>query len=74
MEPPAKRSRRDGANRDTQILSSFMNWLAEEGVTISNKIQITKQSCSRYGAIARENIDSGEVLFTIPRYLICINA
>ena len=75
-QPPIKKIKRKtnksngkGASEDA-LLSTFVKWLKEEGVSISQKIKICKRdSCARYGIIAVENIEIGEVLFTIPRFV-----
>ena len=51
------------------ILDNFLTWLNNNGIYISEKMKISKKgSCSRYGAIAVENITTGDLLFSIPRY------
>jgi len=67
-QPPVKRAKLENSCKD-DLLQNFLEWLKEEGILVSQKLKISKLgSCARYGAIAAENIDSDEVLFTIPRY------
>ncbi|XP_043935446.1 N-lysine methyltransferase setd6-like [Protopterus annectens] len=55
-------------NLTNDSLIHFLNWCEKVGVVISPKVYVNKKgTVSDYGMLAREDIEEGEVLFTVPR-------
>ncbi|XP_067408867.1 N-lysine methyltransferase SETD6 isoform X2 [Emydura macquarii macquarii] len=49
-------------------ISGFLDWCKKVGLEISPKVYVSKEgTVSDYGMLAREDLQIGEVLFTIPR-------
>ncbi|XP_061450111.1 N-lysine methyltransferase SETD6 isoform X2 [Rhineura floridana] len=49
-------------------LSAFLGWCAEAGLELSAKVSVSREgTVADYGLIAREDVEAGEVLFTVPR-------
>uniref|UniRef100_A0A8C8RX81 N-lysine methyltransferase SETD6 n=1 Tax=Pelusios castaneus TaxID=367368 RepID=A0A8C8RX81_9SAUR len=49
-------------------ISGFLDWCKTVGLEISPKVYVSKEgTVSDYGMLAREDLQIGEVLFTIPR-------
>ncbi|XP_078495027.1 N-lysine methyltransferase SETD6 [Ciona intestinalis] len=70
--PPSKRKRVSAGDekqlKPSACINAFLDWLAEEQFTLSNKIKISEQnSCHRFGLSALEDISNGELLFSVPR-------
>uniref|UniRef100_A0A8C0QQZ4 N-lysine methyltransferase SETD6 n=1 Tax=Chelonoidis abingdonii TaxID=106734 RepID=A0A8C0QQZ4_CHEAB len=49
-------------------LSGFLDWCEKVGLELSPKVYVSKEgTVSDYGLLAREDLQIGEVLFTVPR-------
>ncbi|MBN3309797.1 SETD6 methyltransferase, partial [Amia calva] len=49
-------------------LQSFLSWCEEIGLNLSAKVYVSKEgTVDKYGMLAKEEIDEGEVIFSIPR-------
>ncbi|XP_060892899.1 N-lysine methyltransferase setd6 isoform X2 [Labrus mixtus] len=49
-------------------LHNFLQWCQSVGLVLSNKVCVSKEgTVAEYGMLARDDIEEGEVLFTIPR-------
>ncbi|XP_029289055.1 N-lysine methyltransferase setd6 isoform X2 [Cottoperca gobio] len=49
-------------------LQNFLQWCNRVGLVLSNKVCVSKEgTVAEYGMLAQDNIEEGEVLFTIPR-------
>ncbi|KAM7413907.1 hypothetical protein PAMA_018959 [Pampus argenteus] len=67
MATEAKRAKTDDGS-DVSALQSFLQWCDRVGLLLSNKVCVSKEgTAADYGMLAQDNIDEGEVLFTIPR-------
>ncbi|KAL2083508.1 hypothetical protein ACEWY4_021281 [Coilia grayii] len=70
MSSDAKRPKVEGDYVETrdERLQNFLQWCHEVELTISNKVFLSKEgTVAEYGMMAKQNIDEGEVLFSIPR-------
>ncbi|XP_049431037.1 N-lysine methyltransferase setd6 [Epinephelus fuscoguttatus] len=67
MATEAKRPKvDDGSQMDP--LQSFLQWCNRVGLVLSSKVCVSKEgTVADYGMLAKDNIEEGEVLFTIPR-------
>ncbi|KAL1784868.1 N-lysine methyltransferase SETD6 [Sigmodon hispidus] len=53
---------------DGDAVAGFLRWCAEVGLELSPKVEVTRQgTVARYGMIARESVQPGELLFAVPR-------
>ncbi|KAL7401609.1 hypothetical protein ABVT39_001964 [Epinephelus coioides] len=49
-------------------LQSFLQWCNRVGLVLSSKVYVSKEgTVADYGMLAKDDIEEGEVLFTIPR-------
>lgn len=49
-------------------LQSFLQWCDRVGLSLCSKVYVSKEgTVAQYGMLARDDIEEGEVLFTIPR-------
>nr|XP_046249593.1 N-lysine methyltransferase setd6 isoform X2 [Scatophagus argus] len=49
-------------------LQNFLRWCDRVGLVLSSKVCVSKEgTVAEYGMLAKESIEEGEVLFTIPR-------
>ncbi|MFT7819240.1 N-lysine methyltransferase SETD6 [Arapaima gigas] len=49
-------------------LQNFVGWCQTVGVTLSDKVYLSKVgTVAEYGMLAKEDIEAGEILFSIPR-------
>ncbi|XP_053255352.1 N-lysine methyltransferase SETD6 isoform X2 [Podarcis raffonei] len=56
------------AASDSGALTAFLGWCADAGLELSAKVSVSREgTVADYGMVAREDIEAGEVLFTIPR-------
>ncbi|XP_070763845.1 N-lysine methyltransferase setd6 [Enoplosus armatus] len=63
MATEAKRPKVDGGP-----LQNFLQWCDRVGLVLSGKVCVSKEgTVAEYGMLAKDNIEEGEVLFTIPR-------
>ena len=68
QEPVTKKLKIEDCEHD-DMLSHFIKWMMKEGFNLSTKIKLSSTgSCARIGAIALQDIERDDVLFTIPRY------
>ncbi|XP_070686861.1 N-lysine methyltransferase setd6 [Pempheris klunzingeri] len=66
MATEAKRPKVDGA--ELSSLQDFLQWCDRVGLVLSSKVCVRKEgTVAEYGMLATDNIEEGEVLFTIPR-------
>ncbi|XP_062997555.1 N-lysine methyltransferase SETD6 [Elgaria multicarinata webbii] len=57
-----------GAPGASAALPPFLGWCAAAGVALSDKVCVSREgTVAAYGLLAREDLEAGEVLFTIPR-------
>uniref|UniRef100_UPI0037E8B477 N-lysine methyltransferase setd6 n=1 Tax=Semicossyphus pulcher TaxID=241346 RepID=UPI0037E8B477 len=67
MATDAKRSKVDDGS-ELSPLQNFLQWCDRVGLVLSNKVFVSKEgTVAEYGMMAKDNIEEGEVLFTIPR-------
>ncbi|XP_029289054.1 N-lysine methyltransferase setd6 isoform X1 [Cottoperca gobio] len=67
MATKAKRPKVDG-DSEMNPLQNFLQWCNRVGLVLSNKVCVSKEgTVAEYGMLAQDNIEEGEVLFTIPR-------
>ncbi|KAF7665391.1 hypothetical protein LDENG_00145570 [Lucifuga dentata] len=67
MATEAKRLKVDHSS-EISLLQNFLKWCDTVGLVISKKVYVSKEgTVAEYGMLAKENIEEGEVLFTIPR-------
>ncbi|XP_072520119.1 N-lysine methyltransferase setd6 [Salminus brasiliensis] len=71
MATEAKRPKREsetpGSEHD-EPLQNFLLWCEEENLTLSNKVYLSKEgTVAEYGMLAKDDIEEGHVLFSIPR-------
>ncbi|XP_038149851.1 N-lysine methyltransferase setd6 [Cyprinodon tularosa] len=65
MASEAKRPKVGGGS---ERLQDFLLWCDRVGLVLNNKVCVsTEGTVADYGMLAKENIEKGEVLFTIPR-------
>ncbi|XP_048125508.1 N-lysine methyltransferase setd6 [Alosa alosa] len=70
MESDAKRPKWEAESADIvdESLQSFLQWCHKVELTISNKVYLSKEgTVAKYGMLAKQDIDEGELLFSIPR-------
>ncbi|XP_061679472.1 N-lysine methyltransferase setd6 isoform X2 [Syngnathoides biaculeatus] len=64
MSSEAKRPKVD----NDAPLQNFLRWCDSVGLELSTKVRLSKEgTVADYGMLAQDNIEEGEVLFTIPR-------
>ncbi|KAM4618347.1 N-lysine methyltransferase setd6 [Polymixia lowei] len=67
MATEAKRQKVDDSS-EVSPLQNFLHWCDRVGLILSNKVYVSKEgTVAEYGMLAKEDIEEGEVLFTIPR-------
>ncbi|XP_039989014.1 N-lysine methyltransferase setd6 [Xiphias gladius] len=67
MATEAKRPKVDDGS-ELSPLENFLQWCSRVGLVLSNKVYVSKEgTVAEYGMLAKDNIEEGEVLFTIPR-------
>ncbi|TDH09166.1 hypothetical protein EPR50_G00083970 [Perca flavescens] len=67
MATKAKRLKVDDGP-EVDPLQNFLQWCNRVGLDLSNKVCVSKEgTVAEYGMLAKDNIEEGEVLFTIPR-------
>ncbi|KAK9517089.1 hypothetical protein VZT92_024982 [Zoarces viviparus] len=67
MATKAKRLKVDDGS-EMNPLQDFLQWCNRVGLVLSNKVCVSKEgTVAEYGMLAEDNIEEGEVLFTIPR-------
>ncbi|XP_057692396.1 N-lysine methyltransferase setd6 [Corythoichthys intestinalis] len=67
MTSEAKRAKIDD---DTPLLN-FLRWCNGVGLGLSSKVRVSKEgTVAEYGMLAQDDIEVGEVLFTIPRAVL----
>ncbi|CAG5958473.1 unnamed protein product [Menidia menidia] len=65
MATEAKRQKVDDSS---ERLKDFLHWCDRVGLVLSNKVCLSKEgTVADYGMLATDDIEEGEVLFTIPR-------
>ncbi|XP_022605720.1 N-lysine methyltransferase SETD6 [Seriola dumerili] len=68
MATEPKRTKVDDGGSQLGPLETFLQWCDRVGLVLSNKVYVSKEgTVSEYGMLAKDNIEEGEVLFTIPR-------
>ncbi|XP_036399228.1 N-lysine methyltransferase setd6 isoform X2 [Megalops cyprinoides] len=72
MASVAKRPKLDGgstlAASSDDRLQDFLRWCDTVGLTLSDKVYLSRDgTVAEYGMLAREDIEEGEVIFSIPR-------
>ncbi|XP_037624595.1 N-lysine methyltransferase setd6 [Sebastes umbrosus] len=66
----ATKAKRPKVDDGTEInpLQNFLQWCNRVGLVLSNKVCVSKEgTVAEYGMLATDNIEEGEVLFTVPR-------
>ncbi|XP_029009008.1 N-lysine methyltransferase setd6 isoform X2 [Betta splendens] len=67
MATEAKRAKLDD-DSEFSPLHNFLNWCNQVGLILSNKVHVCKEgTVAEYGMIAKDKIEEGDILFTIPR-------
>ncbi|KAG7523430.1 N-lysine methyltransferase SETD6 [Solea senegalensis] len=67
MATEAKLLKLDDSSEITP-LEDFLQWCNKVGLVLSSKVYVSKEgTVAEYGMLAKDNIELGEVLFTIPR-------
>ncbi|XP_034061784.1 N-lysine methyltransferase setd6 [Gymnodraco acuticeps] len=67
MATGAKRPKVDYGS-EMNPLQNFLQWCNTVGLRLSHKVCVSKEgTVAEYGMLAKDNIEEGEVLFTIPR-------
>lgn len=67
MATEAKRQKVDDGS-DLGPLQKFLDWCQSVGLVLSDKVFVSKDgTVAEYGMLAKDDIEEGEVLFTIPR-------
>ncbi|KAJ4937819.1 hypothetical protein JOQ06_002449 [Pogonophryne albipinna] len=67
MATGAKRPKVDYGS-EMNPLQNFVQWCNTVGLRLSHKVCVSKEgTVAEYGMLAKDNIEEGEVLFTIPR-------
>ncbi|XP_040894456.1 N-lysine methyltransferase setd6 [Toxotes jaculatrix] len=67
MATEAKRPKVDDGS-ELSPLENFLQWCNRVGLVLSNKVYVSKEgTVAEYGMLAKDDIEEGEVLFTIPR-------
>ncbi|KAG9352544.1 hypothetical protein JZ751_020958 [Albula glossodonta] len=72
MASDAKRPKIDGSSTSEgsskDPLQNFLHWCETVGMTLSNKVYLSEEgTVAKYGMLARNDIEEGEVIFSIPR-------
>ncbi|KAG9271951.1 N-lysine methyltransferase SETD6 [Astyanax mexicanus] len=68
MATEAKRPKRESSEEDDQPLQNFLLWCDKVNLTLSNKVYLSKEgTVAEYGMLAKDDIEEGHVLFSIPR-------
>lgn len=71
MATDAKRLKVDDSTIDgseIKPLQNFLGWCDRVGITLSSKVYVSKEgTVYEYGMLAKEDVEEGEVIFTIPR-------
>ncbi|KAK6480112.1 N-lysine methyltransferase setd6-like isoform X2 [Huso huso] len=72
MATDAKRPKDNGASAqnpgEDKTLQSFLSWCKEVRLELSEKVYVSREgTVADYGMLAREEIEEGEVIFSIPR-------
>ncbi|XP_042299803.1 N-lysine methyltransferase SETD6-like isoform X2 [Sceloporus undulatus] len=70
MATEAKRAKRREASPEAspEALSSFLGWCSEQGLELSGKVCVSREgTAADYGLLAQEDLEAGEVLFSVPR-------
>ncbi|XP_041854073.1 N-lysine methyltransferase setd6 [Melanotaenia boesemani] len=64
----ATEAKRQKVTDGSEPLQDFLQWCDRVGLVLSNKVYVSKEgTVADYGMLAKETIEEGEVLFTIPR-------
>ncbi|XP_028263289.1 N-lysine methyltransferase setd6 [Parambassis ranga] len=67
MATEAKRAKVDNRS-ELSPLHSFLQWCDKVGLVLSSKVYVSEEgTVAEYGMLAKDDIEEGEVLFTIPR-------
>ncbi|XP_041651752.1 N-lysine methyltransferase setd6 [Cheilinus undulatus] len=67
MATEAKRQKVDDGS-ELSPLQNFLQWCQSVGLVLSKKVCVSKEgTVAEYGMLATDDIEEGEVLFTIPR-------
>ncbi|KAM8750479.1 N-lysine methyltransferase setd6 [Acanthopagrus schlegelii] len=67
MATEAKRAK-VADNSEPSPLQNFLQWCDRVHLVLSSKVYVSKEgTVAEYGMLAKDNIEEGEVLFTIPR-------
>lgn len=71
MATDAKRPKREDGSSDCSVdesLNNFLLWCDEVNLNLSNKVYLSKEgTAADYGMLAKEDIEEGHILFSIPR-------
>ncbi|KAM9855084.1 N-lysine methyltransferase setd6 [Aulostomus maculatus] len=69
MATEAKRPKVDDDDgSELHPLQNFLQWCGTVGLVLSSKVFVSKEgTVAEYGMLAKDDIEEGEVLFTIPR-------
>ncbi|XP_016117050.1 N-lysine methyltransferase setd6 [Sinocyclocheilus grahami] len=71
MATDAKRPKTDDENWVLDPLKNFLQWCASVKLTLSDKVYLSKEgTVAEYGMLAKEDIEEGHVLFSIPREVL----
>lgn len=71
MATDAKRPKTDEENCVLEPLKNFLLWCDSVKLTLSDKVCLSKEgTVAEYGMIAKEDIEEGHVLFSIPREVL----
>ncbi|KAM3869799.1 N-lysine methyltransferase setd6 [Diretmus argenteus] len=69
MATEAKRAKVNDS--ELKPLQNFIQWCDRVSLLLSNKVHVsTEGTVAKYGMLAKEDIEEGEVLFTIPRSVL----
>ncbi|XP_015820619.3 N-lysine methyltransferase setd6 [Nothobranchius furzeri] len=64
----ATEAKRQKVDNGSEPLQNFLTWCDQVGLVLSSKVSVRKEgTVAAYGMLAKDNIEEGEVLFTIPR-------
>ncbi|XP_062276082.1 N-lysine methyltransferase setd6 [Scomber scombrus] len=67
MATQAKRAKVEDRS-DQSALHNFLQWCDSVSLMLSSKVYVSKEgTAAEYGMLAKDDIEEGEVLFTIPR-------
>uniref|UniRef100_A0A8C2FUB4 N-lysine methyltransferase SETD6 n=1 Tax=Cyprinus carpio TaxID=7962 RepID=A0A8C2FUB4_CYPCA len=71
MATDAKRPKTDEENCVLEPLKNFLLWCDSVKLTLSDKVCLSKEgTVAEYGMLAKEDIEEGHVLFSIPREVL----